>query len=442
MTGLQFRVVAICFFLNALDGIDILSLSFAAVPLSRDWGIDPTTLGIVGSAVLVGMMAGAIITAPIADALGRRNLLMVALLLIAVGMFGCALSGSVPQLIGARFVTGCGIGGVVPAMAALAAEFAPLRRRNFAVTLVQGGYTLGATLTGLLALQLIPAFGWQSLFAVGGTLALCGIAVVYWFLPESPDFLLGRRPAGALAALNATVRAMGHAPLAELPPAPATPPKTGPRAALATLFSSRYLQPTILLWIAFFMSLAALYFLQTWVPKLVADRGMTDAQAFWSGTILNAGLFGGMASVGWVADHFGLRRVIAAYLGAAALVLLAFVYLQTAEVMLIGLGVLGLLQGGFIGLYAVGARIYPPEVRTTGIGWAMSAGRPGGALAPWFVGVLVAGGLEMAGIFRVFALPLGIAAAAVLLMRSAELERATRGALNAARTPASAARET
>jgi MFS family permease len=281
------------------------------------------------------------------------------------------------------------------------------------------------------------------LFALGGVLSIAGIAVVFAALPESPDFLLGKRPAGALGQLNATLGKMGHPTLTALPPAPADVKRGGPLETLSTLFSSRYVQPTLLLWVAFFMSLAALYFLQTWVPQLVRNQGLTDAQAYWSGTILNAGLFIGMASVGYAADHFGLRRTIATYLGLAALVLLSFVYLTSTDVMLAGLGVLGVLQGGFIGLYAVGARLYPTEIRTTGIGWAMGVGRPGGAIAPWFVGQLVAAGLGMVGIFKVFALPLAIAAIAVFAMRSAELESATRaGSVNASRTRASAARET
>jgi len=409
--------------------------------LSREWGIDPATLGVVQSAVLFGMMAGSIVTAPFADAIGRRKVLLVALTLISAGMLGAASSTSVPQLLVARFITGLGIGGVVPTMATLAAEFSPSHRRSFAVTLVQGGYALGAAFTGLTGRWLVSEYGWESLFALGGVLTIVGIGIVFWLLPESPDFLLSRRPADALPRLNATLRAMGRPELATLPPAAAARDRRGLGAVLKLLFSSEYRQPTLLLWIAFFMSLAALYFLQTWVPQLVSNRGLSDTQAFLSGTILNIGLFLGMASVGYVADRLGLRRAIAAYLALAAVVLLSFVYLQSTNVMLAGLGVLGVLQGGFIGLYAVGAQIYPTEVRTTGIGWAIGAGRPGGALAPAFAGLLVAGGLEMAGMFRVFALPLAIAAVAVLGMRSAALEP-LRARVTASRTPESAARET
>jgi benzoate transport len=436
MTGLQFRVVAICFLLNMLDGVDIASLAFASPLLSREWGIDPATLGVVQSAVLFGMMAGSIVTAPFADAIGRRKVLLVALTLISIGMLGAAASSSVTQLLVARVVTGIGIGGVVPTMAALAAEFSPAHRRSFAVTLVQGGYALGAAFTGLVGRWLAAEYGWQSLFALGGVLTIVGIGIVFWGLPESPDFLLSRRPKDALARLNSTLRTMGRPELAALPPAEAARNGRGLAAVLELLFSREYRQPTLLLWIAFFMSLAALYFLQNWVPQLMSDRGLPDALAFRSGTILNFGLFLGMASVGFVADRFGLRRVIATYLALAAVVLLSFVYLESTNVMLAGFGVLGILQGGFIGLYAVGAQIYPTEVRTTGIGWAAGAGRPGGAFAPAFAGLLVASGLELTEMFRVFAVPLGIAAAAVLWMRAPAIEAPKRRHVSAAKTPA------
>jgi benzoate transport len=415
-----------------IDGVDILSLAFAAPLLSREWGIPPTTLGVVFSAALAGMMAGSMLLAPLGDAIGRRKLLTISLLLIAIGMLGTVFATSVSQLLVLRFVTGCGLGGVVPTMATLAAEFSPIRRRNFAVTLVQGGYPLGATLTGLIALWLIPNFGWQSLFLLGGGLTILSLPFVYLVMPESPEFLLSKQPAGALAAINRTLSRMRQPPLASLPP-PSSSLRASPAlaqffAALRTLFSAQYRAPTALLWVAFFMSFATLYFLQSWVPQLTANAGLPDSQAFWAGTILNFGAFTGMASVGYFADHLGLRRVIGSYLAIGAVVLLFFSYLQSTAAILVGLGILGLMQGGFIGLYAVAARIYPASIRTTGVGWAIGIARPGAVLGPAFAGFLVAGGLGMAGNFMVFAIPLAIAAIAVVCIRSPELDPAPQSA--------------
>ena len=145
-----------------------------------------------------------------------------------------------------------------------------------------------------------------------------------------------------------------------------------------------------------------------------------------SGTVLNLGLWIGNASVGWFADRFGLRRSIATYLALGAIVLLSFSYLQGTAAILIGLGTVGVMQGGFLGLYAVGARIYPATNRVTGIGWAAGVGRLGAVLGPWIAGLLVAGGMGMSGSFLVFAIPLAVAALCVSSMRSPELAEGSR----------------
>lgn len=441
-TGSQLRAVSLCFFLNVLDGVDVGSISFAGPVLSSQWHIDAKTFGLVASAALAGMMVGSMLMAPFGDAVGRRKLLTLSLTLIAVGMLGVMAAGSLPTLLALRFITGLGLGGVVPTMATFAAELSPLRSRAFAVTAVSSGYSLGSALTGLAALWMVPHLGWQSLFVLGGSLTVIALPLVLLYLPESLEFLLGKQPPRALERINATLRALRQPALAALPPRAAA--DTRPRleqvvAGLVGLLAPRYLSATLLLWLAFPTSLLTLYFLQSWVPQLTSNAGLTNDLAFLAGTILNVGLFVGNASVGWFGDRFGLRRSIATYLGAGAIVLLGFSYLQSTAAMLTGLGVLGVMQGGFLGLYAVGAKIYPASNRVTGIGWATGVGRLGAVLGPSIAGYLVARGLGMTGTFLLFALPLAVAAIAVAAMRAPELAAP---AISAARRPASAARGT
>jgi MFS family permease len=283
---------------------------------------------------------------------------------------------------------------------------------------------------------MLPHLGWQSLFVLGGSVTLLSVPLVVALLPESPDFLLSRQPARALERLNAFLRALGQADLERLPPKTAAVRDADHLAeivaGLRSLFSAKLRGPTLLLWIAFAMSLATQYFLQLWTPQLGALAGLSDQQAFLAGTILNLGLFFGNASVGWFADQFGLRRVIATYLGAGAVLLLFFSYLHGMAAMLSGLGAIGVMQGGFIGLYAVGARIYPTEIRMTGIGWAAGIGRFGSILGPYLAGLLVARHVGMAGTFVAFAIPLALASLAVASMRSPELAPAARAAPRAA----------
>lgn len=442
-TRLQLRAVSLCFFLNVLDGVDVASISFAAPLLSRAWGIDPATLGVVFSAALAGMMAGSMLLAPFGDAIGRRKLLTLSLALIATGMLGVVLAHTLTELLVLRFITGLGLGGVVPTMATFAAELSPQKSRNFAVTAVSSGYSLGAALTGLAALWMVPHWGWPSLFLLGGGLTVVTLPLVLKFLPESLEFLLSKQPPRALERINTTLRALRQPALATLPrkaEADTRPRLQQVAAGLAALFAPRYAAATLLLWSAFVTSLLTLYFLQNWVPQLTANAGLPTALAFLSGTVLNLGLWVGNASVGWFADRFGLRRSIASYLTLGAIVLLSFSYLQSTAAILIGLGTVGVMQGGFLGLYAVGARIYPATNRVTGIGWAAGVGRLGAVLGPYIAGLLVARGLGMTSTFLVFALPLAIAAIAVAAMRAPELAAPAR--VSVARTRASAARGT
>ncbi len=428
MTGLQIRIIAICLALNMLDGIDVLSMSFAAPALSKDWGISPETLGAVFSAAPVGMMAGSLLLAPLGDSIGRRKLIVVSLAVIAAGMLGTALCGSVWQLVVLRFAAGLGLGGIVASMAAIAAEFSPARRRNFAVTIVQGGYPLGSTVTGLVAGWMIPHFGWRSLFAAGGLVAALGIVVAWRYMAESLEFLLSRQPAGALAEINALLRGMGHTELDALPPkpAPAASGRLPLLAALERLLAREHRSSTLLIWVAFFTSFTTLYFLLSWVPQLAANTGLSVAAAIFAGTVFNLGGFVGMTACGYFSDHFGLKRVITLFLAVGTVVMVAFSSFTTPTAIVTGLGALGLMQGGFIALYAAATRIYPTEIRSTGVGWAVGAGRPGAILGPYVAGLLVAAGLNLGQSFAVFAIPLAISAVAVALIPSPEL-RSPRG---------------
>ena len=132
MSRTQVGAVAITVILSALDGFDVLSVTFVAPAISRDWGIGKAALGVVLSSGLGGMALGSFLIAPLADTLGRRRLILVSLSLMAVGMALSATSSSLVQLAAWRVVTGLGIGACVAVINPIAAEFANARRRSLA----------------------------------------------------------------------------------------------------------------------------------------------------------------------------------------------------------------------------------------------------------------------------------------------------------------------
>ena len=168
MSTLQILTVAVTVGLTALDGFDVLSISFASPGIAAEWGIDRAALGIVLSMELWGMALGSIALGALADKIGRRHTMLACLLIMTVGMFLVTTVKQIPELEIWRFLTGLGIGGLLASGNAVAAEFSNLRRRNLCVSVMAIGYPVGAVLGGLIVKQLLRGHDWRSVFYFGG----------------------------------------------------------------------------------------------------------------------------------------------------------------------------------------------------------------------------------------------------------------------------------
>ena len=406
-TSTQVLIVALCFGLNMLDGTDLLIMSFVAPVLSSAWAVSPEKLGVLFSASLLGMAIGCLAVAPLADRLGRRPLLLAALCVTSASMLLSAYAGDVTELMVIRLFVGIGVGTIGVTMTTMAAEYAPPRYANFAVGFVQAGWPFGSVLTAIVAAHVLPRHSWQSLFLGIATISMALLLLIALTLPESIVFLAIRRPARALDRINVIRRRLGLGALEVLPNNAA--PQGNLR--LKALFEGGRGQQSLLLWCAVTLGYFVLYFVISWIPKLATQAGLPIAQAIYAGATYNLGAFVGTAAVGWIATRFRLDRVVAVYLACAAVAMLIFggvsmpVFLTLVMAFLVGVTV----QGGFNGFWAVAARLYPPEIRSTGVGWALGIGRIGAVLGPIVGGVLVGANLPIAAIFALFAVPLVIA---------------------------------
>src|SRR5580704_5524787 len=124
MTLAQMRVIAITIGLCALDGFDVLAISFASPGIAQEWGINRAALGVVLSMELLGMGVGSILLGGIADRVGRRYTVLGCLLIMTLGMALAATAHSILALSVWRVVTGLGIGGMLASLNAIASEFA------------------------------------------------------------------------------------------------------------------------------------------------------------------------------------------------------------------------------------------------------------------------------------------------------------------------------
>jgi benzoate transport len=403
---IQILVVVICTVINALDGMDVLIISYIAPALAAEWNISFEALGIIFSAGLAGMMIGCIAVAPFADTWGRRPIVLAALVLMTIGAIGSGLvHGIIPFAI-MRVITGIGIGTLLASIAALVSEYAPAGRRSLVIGIFQAGYPIGAVLTGLVAMVTIPAFGWQATLIGAGCVSALLLPAAWFLLPESVMFIESAQPANALPRSNALRRRLGWAERSILPP----PSEVGSLPRPRDLLARGRWRATVTLWTATFLSFAVLYFVTSWIPKLAVESGLSQGNALWAGSIFNLGGVVGGLTIGWLGIRRSIGRLICGYFTICAALLIIFAQSLPLFAMLsvaFGLGLT--LQGGFSGFYSLAAQLYPASIRGAGIGWAVGIGRGGAVIGPLAGGMLLAAKLPLWAVFGCFAVPLLVA---------------------------------
>ena len=403
--GTQLVVIICSLVLNMLDGFDVVAMSFTVHSIGEQLEIAPNLLGMVFSAALAGMMAGAMFVAPYSDIIGRRKMILICVSTIGISMCLTAFVTSLWPLIILRGITGLGVGGMLASLAAITCEYAPDKYRNFSVMLITAGYPLGATLGGLIAAPLLPLYGWQSVFIVGGVATLIMGFIAFLYMPESLQFLLSRKGEQALTDINKILRRLSKPELEKFPQIESNSQQD--KANVFSLLSRGRRNQTLILWTSFFFCFISLYFMTSWIPKLVVNAGMTESIGVYASTAFNGGAIIGIICLGWMSSRIGLSNLIGAFLSGSAITMIVFVIADGVNQLFFYLFVIGfLLQGGFVGLYAVAAKIYPTEIRTTGVGWAIGLGRFGAVVGPFVGGLLITSGVTMQTNFIIFSVPL------------------------------------
>lgn len=406
MSNLQYGTVLICFLMNILDGMDVMVISYCAPAISKAWNIGPEALGIVFSSGLAGMAMGALFLAPFADYMGRRKMILLSSILMGTSIFFTAWTDSISQLIVLRFISGIGIGSMLASTAALTTEFVPDRSRDFWVSFVISGYPVGAVISGVIAAYVVPIMGWEAMFKLAGLASFVTLPLILWFLSESLDFYLKKQPVGALEKINQILDKIGKEKIQILPEKEIK--KSG--IPIGKLLNADYRIATLQLWSALFCAFGCLYFLISWIPKLAETTGLSISLAIYAGTTFNVGAFLGIISQGYLSSLMGLKKTIFIFLVATAILMVSFQWVIGTDWILFLFGLLGFgIQGGFVGLYAVAARMYPSEFRTTGLGWAIGMGRFGGIIGPAAGGVLIGMGFSIDTTFVIYAVPIFLA---------------------------------
>jgi benzoate transport len=411
----QWLAVLVTVGLNAMDGIDVLSISFASPGIAKDWGVDKATLGWILSMELVGMGLGSVLLGGVADKIGRRPTILGCLCAMTVGMLGASLAGGVPTLLVWRLLTGLGIGGMLASINAAAAELSSQRWRGLAVGLMVIGYPVGGVIGGMVVQRLLAGGSWREVFIFGGCVTAVFIPIVAFLLPESVDFLDRRRKPGALEAINRILRRFGHESIVAL----TTGTEESDKRGVLDIFKPGLIVTTVLITLGYFAHVTSFYYMIKWVPKLVVDLGFAPQAAAGVLTWSNVGGATGVAIFGLIATRVSLKALtIAALLGASAMV----VWFGRGHSSLAALAITVAFAGLFInsaiaGYYLLFAKVFPTHVRATGTGFAIGVGRGGAVLAPIIAGYLFQAGFGLQAVSTMMAMGSLLSAAALLALK-------------------------
>jgi MFS transporter, AAHS family, 4-hydroxybenzoate transporter len=397
-----------------IEGNDNQVAGYAAPAMIQALHIDRARFGAVFGLGLLGYMAGALVLGAAADRLGRRRLVIAGAFCFGVFTLATAYVDSLRAILALRFLAGIGLGAAVPSSVALMAEYAPKSARATRVALMFVAYTIGAALGGLAAAWLIPRFGWQGVYELGGwsgiVLALC----LAFTLPESARFLLvnqdrlpraRERLARIVRRLDPTVTATRFV----------SDDTAEPGVPVRHLFTDGRTPRTLLLWTAYAGTQMTLVFMTSWLPTVIHQGGLSLTQAEITTTLLQAGGAVGSFAFGRLLDRRGVIALAAGFLAGAPVVALLGIADGSAPLLMLLAALAGFcISGGQAGVNALSGTIYPTHMRATGSGWAFGIGRVGSILGPIIGGVLL--GLEIGprALFLCVAVPALCVAAALL----------------------------
>jgi len=399
----QKLVMFFCALVIVFDGFDVLAIAFAAPALSAALDIPRSELGYVFSAGLVGMMIGALVLGPVGDKYGRRYAVIFSVFVFALCTLITGFIESYNELVLLRFLTGLGLGGAMPNATALMTEYVSTRQRNVAVAVIFLGMPIGGITGGLLASEIIPVYGWESLFYIGGVMPLLLVPVLLKWLPESPRFLVEhdkdndenlRLIARKIETKETIADDARFAHYIE----------EKKHFPVKALFLEGRATDTLLIWMVFFFNLMVVYFLYSWIPTLLVHAGYQLAEASRTVVVLNIG--GAIAP--FVFSRFihrlGSKIVLTScfVLGAISMIAVGQLGSSLNLVMILSFFAGFFIVGGQISLNALSSFMYPTHIRSTGVGWANGIGRSGSIFGPLLAGALVTASFGLNVNFIVF----------------------------------------
>ncbi|ATO47601.1 MFS transporter [Companilactobacillus farciminis] len=357
------------------DAADVALLSFIMPLLKKEMLLTDGQVGLVSSITTVGMIIGAILFGYLADKFGKKNIIIITLLLFSISNLALALTQNLPQFLLVRFITGIGLGGELPVATTIIADSFSGHRRSKMLILVDSFWAIGWILASLLAFLFMPVYGWRPTVIITSVMALYTL-VIRRHLPEQTNVKNDK--------LNLKV-------------------------AFGQIWSKDFRRATICLSILWFIIMFTYYGMFLWLPSVLIKRGFSVVHSFKYTLLMSFAQLPGYFLAAYLMGKLSRKKVLAIYLTGTIIGAFMFATAQSEFLVVFSSCILSFFTLGAWGIMiALTPTQYPLEIRGVGIGFTQSIGRIGATIGPYLIGFSLGLGINVSTVFSYFVVGLVI----------------------------------
>lgn len=384
----QYRLFVIFGLVWLADAMQVLSIGFSAPSIAKTFGKTVPEALQTGTFFFIGMLIGAFVFGRLADRIGRRPVLMMAVVIDAFAGVASAFAPEFAWLLVLRFITGIGVGGTLPVDYTMMAEFLPSDRRGRWLVLLESFWAVGTIFLAILALVAV-SWGddaWRVIFFVTGLPALIGV-VLRFYIPESPMFLnRNGKSEEARKVLQRVAKVNGTA--AEIP---TLQPEKQERKSILALFNGDLRRRSLSLFLAWALISIAYYGVFVYLPVKLSSEGFAFMRGQVFLVVLALVQLPGFALSAYGVERWGRKPTLIGFLLLSAVGCM-FYSLGSSPFVVIGSTLLMSfsLLGTWGALYAFTPEVYPTDLRASGMGMAGAVARFGGLFAPAIIAPIMA----------------------------------------------------
>ncbi|MGI1660026.1 MAG: MFS transporter [Desulfitobacterium sp.] len=366
ITPYQWKIMGTAVAGYIFDGFDSILFTLCLPAILHDFNLTAVTGGLMVTIFLLGQVFGGITCGIIADYLGRKNTLILTIIIYAFSTGMCAFAWNWQSLAFFRFFTGFGCVGEWAVAATLIAETWPAKHRSKAGSVMQSCWAWGSILGALVVMFVQPAFGWRAVFLVGVLPALI-VLYIRRHVKETERF-------EAEKARRADLKSRG--------------------VALQNTVVQLFKEPVLRKYVAIGAALTSAELIVTWAFLTFSPMYLSTVRGFdivksssWF-IVYNLGAAAGYLLWGPIADRIGRKPTFVIYILCSMIFTPLFMLWAPTTTWLM---VCGAMAGfGTLGIYS-GFTVYYPELfptrlRATGTTFAPQLGRIISVAGPFVIG--------------------------------------------------------